>query len=284
MANPDSWRATGDWLLINGQQLFVKTLGKGQPILTLHAFPTSSYDYSRIAPLLENQYQLILFDYPGFGFSEKPRPYPYSLFAYADAAESIAAHFGIKRTFVLAHDIGDSLALTLLARKRLIVERMILMNGSVLSIPFDEMTMRVIQRMLLHPILGPFIGNLGLINKQFFSKTTEKLFSYPLPQDEINDFWKLITYHNGARLYPTLMRYMLERWQHQHEWLHTLGDYAAPLTLIWGQLDPIATPAVADAIVEYRPDATYHRLDSVGHYPHWEAPEVVAELVRSAFS
>jgi len=73
MANPDSWRATGDWLLINGQQLFVKTLGKGQPILTLHAFPTSSYDYSRIAPLLENQYQLILFDYPGFGFSEKPR-------------------------------------------------------------------------------------------------------------------------------------------------------------------------------------------------------------------
>lgn len=284
MTTPDSWRSSGDWLLINGQRLFVKTLGKGQPILTLHAFPTSSYDYSRIAPLLEQHYQLILFDYPGFGFSEKPRPYPYSLFRYAEAAESIAAHFGIKRTFVLAHDIGDSVALILLARKRLIIERLVLMNGSVLSIPFDEMTMRVMQRALLHPILGPLIGRLGLINKRFFAKTTEKLFSYPLPQVELDDFWKVITYHNGAPLYPTLMGYMLERWQHQHEWLRTLDEHEAPLTLIWGQVDPIATPAVADAVMEYRADATYHRLDSVGHYPHWEAPDVVAGLVRKAFS
>jgi pimeloyl-ACP methyl ester carboxylesterase len=280
---PAQWRDSGDWLTVNGNRLFVLTVGRGLPVLVLHAFPTSSYDYSRLAPLLADRYQLILFDYRGYGFSDKPPSYPYSLVDNADCLEAVAAHFGLKRVYLLAHDIGDSVALIALSRQTLTIDKLILMNGSVISIPFDDPTMRFAQRLLLHQTLGSLIGKLGMINKRFFAATTKQLFSYPLPQHELDHFWSLITYNNGARLYPILMRYMLERWQYQYQWLDVLAKHTAPLTLIWGQADPIATPAVADGVMQRRPDATYIKLEGVGHYPHWEQPDLVAETIKSAF-
>lgn len=281
--DPQQWRETGDWITVNGLRLFLRVIGDGPPVLALHAFPSSSYDYSRVTPLLAGSYQLILFDYPGYGFSDKPRPHPYSLFEVADCLGAVARHLGIRRCFVLAHDIGDSVALIALARAYLTVEKLVLMNGSVVSIPFDDLVMRATQKLLLHPGLGPLVGRLGLINKPFFASTTRQLFSYRLPRPEIDAFWSLITCNNGAPLYPVLMRYMLERWQHQAAWLDTLASHPALLTLVWGQLDPIATPAVADAVMARRPDAAYVRLENVGHYPHWEKPDIVAEAVRQAF-
>lgn len=281
--NPEHWYKSGDWLSISGHRLFVHFIGHGMPVLMLHAFPTSSYDYSRLAPLLSDHYQLILFDYPGYGFSDKPREHSYSLFECADLLSAVAAHFGIQRAYVLAHDIGDSIALIALLKQTVVIEKLILMNGSVVSIPFDDPLMRTTQRLMLHSTLGPLIGKLGLINRVFFASTTKKLFSYPLPKQELDAFWSIITYNNGSQLYPVLMRYMLERWQYQYQWLDALKKYHMPLTLIWGQADPIATPAVADVVMSYRPDATCIRLESVGHYPHWETPTRVAEVVRSAF-
>jgi pimeloyl-ACP methyl ester carboxylesterase len=280
--NPEQWRESGDWLSVAGRRLFVKAIGQGPPILTLHAFPTSSYDYSRLAPLLADRYQLILFDFPGYGFSDKPRPHTYSLFEYADCLRAVADHFGIQRAFMIAHDIGDSVALIALMQQDLVIEKLILMNGSVLSIQFDNCIMRLTQKLLLHPTIGPLIGRLGLINKRFFALTAKQLFSYPLPRQELDDFWSIIAHNSGAALYPVLMRYMLERWQYQYQWLDALEKYRVPLTLIWGQSDPIATPAVADAIMVRRPDAAYTRLEGTGHYPHWETPTVVAEAVKRA--
>jgi pimeloyl-ACP methyl ester carboxylesterase len=281
--NPQWWRQTGEWLNINGLRIFVRSIGEGPPVLTLHAFPTASYDYSRLVLLLAPHFRVILFDYPGYGFSDKPRPHPYSLFENARILRAVAAHFAISHPYLIAHDIGASVALIALREPTLTIQKLVLMNGSVLSIPFQDPSMRLMQRLLLHSVIGPLFGKIGGVNKEFFRLTTRQLFSYPLTQRELDDFWALITFNQGAPLYPILMRYMLERWQHQHQWLNVLAHHPAPLTLIWGQLDPIATPAVADAVIESRPDARYIRLPSVGHYPHWEAPEVVARAIIRAF-
>ena len=281
--NPETWRKSGEWLTVSGRRLFIQSVGQGRPVLALHAFPTSSYDYSRLVSHLADHYQIILFDYPGYGFSDKPHEHNYSLFDYADALVQVADHFGIQRALVLAHDIGDSIALIALTQGRLAIDKLILMNGSVVSIPLANPIMRLTQRVLLHPRMGPMVGKLGLISRRFFVSTTRQLFSYSLTRQEIDDFWSIICYNNGAPLYPVLMRYMIERWQYQYQWLDALEKHAVPLTMIWGQKDPIATPAVADAVMARRPDATCIRLGQVGHYPHWETPDVVAAEVKRAF-
>src|ERR1051326_6451881 len=239
LMNPAEWRKSGSWLKIGDHCLFVQSIGQGKPILTLHAFPTSSYDYSHLAPLLADHYRLILFDYPGYGYSDKPWSHQYSLFECAALLGAVAAHFGVQRAYVLAHDIGDSISLIALLQQQIVIEKLILMNGSVVSIPFDDPVMRTTQRILLHPSIGPLLGRFGLINKTFFASTTRKLFSYPLPPQQLDSFWSLIAHNHGARLYPVLMRYMLDRWRYQYQWLDALKQFPIPLTLIWGQVDPI---------------------------------------------
>lgn len=44
-------------------------------VLILHGFPSSSFDWRHVLPALEEEFRVILLDFPGFGCSAKPRDY-----------------------------------------------------------------------------------------------------------------------------------------------------------------------------------------------------------------
>jgi pimeloyl-ACP methyl ester carboxylesterase len=46
-------------------------------------------------------------------------------------------------------------------------------------------------------------------------------------------------------------------------------------------LDPVATPAVLDAVLELRPAAPVTRFDELGHYPQIEDPDRVAAVLQA---
>ncbi|KAL3701205.1 hypothetical protein R1sor_019227 [Riccia sorocarpa] len=43
-------------------------------ILLIHGFPSQSYSYRKVIPLLSSDYHVVAFDWLGFGFSDKPQP------------------------------------------------------------------------------------------------------------------------------------------------------------------------------------------------------------------
>src|SRR5215208_6393722 len=180
------WYSSGQYFSFGKIKLFVRSQGNKQPVFCLHAFPTSSYDYSRIAPYLARQYKLCFLDYPGFGFSEKPRDFSYSLLRYADATETVVNHFGLNKIRLLTHDIGDSIALELLKRGSLQIEKLIMLNGSIYSIPFDDPVMRFSQRLWINKISGSLISKLQLFRKPLFARMMNRIFARPLSKDEIN--------------------------------------------------------------------------------------------------
>ncbi len=276
IASLDDWRASGETISIKGQRIFATVTGTGNPALLLHGFPTASYDYARLLPLLAPHLRLIAFDFLGFGFSDKPRPHTYSLFEQADIAEAVAAHYGAQRCTIITHDMGNSVALELLRRGTLTVERVVMLNGSVLLKYYRPL---ITQRLLLHPVVGPLITRFRLINRAAFARQFSTLFAAPPADAEIDAFWSLINHHDGAGIYHLLIRYLNERKVHEYTWLDALQAHRAPLTVIWGQRDPVSVPQIAQAVLERRPDARYIPLHDVGHYPQWEAPKRVAEGV-----
>lgn len=84
-------------------------------VLFLHGFPTNSYDYTRLWSLfkLEDNERakikaksLITFDFMGYGFSDKPFDYDYSLFDMADIVDSLLIHlsnFYFKQIYIEIH-------------------------------------------------------------------------------------------------------------------------------------------------------------------------------------
>ena len=66
----------------DGVQVFYREAGRPDApvILLLHGFPTSSFQYRELIPLLADRYHVIAPDLPGFGFTEVPeeRGYKYT--------------------------------------------------------------------------------------------------------------------------------------------------------------------------------------------------------------
>ena len=272
------WRASGTLMELGGHRIFVREVGQGPPLLCLHGFPTASFDYARLLPLLSPHYRLITLDFLGYGFSDKPRPYSYSLFEQAMLAEEVAARCGITETALLAHDMGTSVALIMLQRARLRVSRLVLLNGSILLEHYQPL---ITQRLLLHPLIGQLVSGLGLLGRSVFAHQFGRLFPQPLPRAEIDAFWSLLTHNDGAKINHLLIKYLDERKRHELQWLDALVAHPAPLLIIWGQRDPVSVPRIAEAIRKRRPDALYVPLSDIGHYPQWEAPQRVAREVQA---
>src|SRR3954453_2282696 len=49
------------------------------PLLLVHGFPTSSIDWAEVIDPLADRYRVCALDFPGYGFSDKPVGWGYSL-------------------------------------------------------------------------------------------------------------------------------------------------------------------------------------------------------------
>ena len=85
-------------------------------MIVLHGFPTSSHDFSAAFAATPNR-RFVTLDFLGYGLSDKPASYGYSLFQQADLVLAVAKHFGVTRAHVWAHDMGTSVATELCARR-----------------------------------------------------------------------------------------------------------------------------------------------------------------------
>jgi pimeloyl-ACP methyl ester carboxylesterase len=99
-------------------RVFVYEKGSGPAVFFIHGFPTSCYDWREIIDILSKSYRCVAYDLIGFGLSDKPEGWSYSLFQQADVAQSLVAELGIGETHVVCHDVGTSLHTELLAREQ----------------------------------------------------------------------------------------------------------------------------------------------------------------------
>ena len=85
----------------------------GRPtLLLLHGSPGSSRDFSALAPLLADRFELIAPDLPGFGASERSVP-DYSIRAHATYTDRLLRKLGRKRVHAVGFSMGGGVALEL---------------------------------------------------------------------------------------------------------------------------------------------------------------------------
>ena len=276
----DLWQAGGQLVEVKGRRVFVRAGAGGAPaILFLHGFPSSSYDWRHLLPLV-GDHEVACFDFLGFGLSEKPRDHVYSLFDQADLVEAIAARLDSRHVVLVAHDMGTSVATELLARDiegRLgfRIKSLLLLNGSMV---IERASLTASQKLLRGP-LGPLVARLS--NERSFKSGFGRLFSpnHPLTPEEAADQWALLAYGGGSRILHKLTYYLKERVTYAERWHGALRNWQGELELAWGMLDPVSTVAVLDAVCELRPAAPVTRFDELGHYPQLESPEAIASIV-----
>lgn len=268
----ESWQQAGKWFSYGGHAIFSRMAGQGDPLVLLHGFPTSSWDWNRLWPMLARHHQLLSLDMLGLGFSDKPAYYDYSIEDQADLFEGWIAGLGLKSVSLFAHDYGCSVAQELLARSQegvlpFEICRVGFLNGALFPEVHNPL---FIQKLLRSPVGG--LISLGL-TRRTFERNFRRLFSTgrpPTPKD-LDDFWYLLTYNNGRGILHKLIHFMEERRCHRNRWVHALQNAVQPMRLISGVNDPISGAAMARRYRELIPEPDVVSLRNVGHYPHFES-------------
>ena len=176
------WQRRGETVEFRGRSIHAfHREGHGPLLLLLHGFPSSSYDWRRLLEQVPRR-EALAFDFLGFGLSEKPRDHEYSLFWQADLTEEmVRRYWGGRPVFILAHDMGTSVANELMARDiegklgMEFVEGILLFNGSMV---LEKASPTPAQR-ALRSRLGPLVSRLS--SERFFRHQFGSVFSEEHP-------------------------------------------------------------------------------------------------------
>ncbi|MEW2067168.1 alpha/beta hydrolase [Streptomyces sp. NPDC007346] len=83
----------------------------GEPVVLLHGTPFSSFVWREVAQALAQQYQVFLWDMPGYGASEKHAGQDVSLDAQGRVFAELLDRWELTEPAVVAHDFGGAVAL-----------------------------------------------------------------------------------------------------------------------------------------------------------------------------
>lgn len=256
---------------VRGRQLFYRQAGPaGAPaVVLLHGFPTSSFMFRNLIPLLADRYHVIAPDYLGFGLSDAPPAgeFGYTFDVLADLTGALLSQLGVTRYAMYAQDYGAPVGWRLALADPAAVTAIITQNGNGYEAGFREAfwtpvreywqdhnpstEAAVRQALTLDAIRWQYLH--GVPDESVVSPDTW-YHDYALVSRPGNDLIQLALFADYATnppLYPKL-----------HAWLR---DSQVPLLAVWGRNDEIFGPDGALAFAEDVPGAEMCLLDG-GHF------------------
>jgi len=94
---------------VNGIQMHYVIGGHGDPLVLLHGFPQSWYEWRHVMPALAKNYTVIVPDLRGFGDTSKPDT-GYDGKTTAEDIYQLVSQLGFNKILLVAHDVGSQTA------------------------------------------------------------------------------------------------------------------------------------------------------------------------------
>jgi pimeloyl-ACP methyl ester carboxylesterase len=231
----------------------------------LHGVPTHSDDW---IPFLEKTGGVAP-DLPGFGRSDKPAEFDYSIDGYAGFLNAFLDSRGIDRYSLVVHDWGAvGLALAQKAPER--VARLVIMN----AVPFlPGYRWHRIARIWRRRLIGElFMGSSTRFGFKQLSREAQ-VAPGPMPDEVVDSIWRHFdhgTQRAILKLYRSAPEPVLAKAGER------LGDLGCLSLVAWGTQDPYI-PAqfgkdYADALGG---PVKLVELDDAGHWPWLDRPDLV---------
>ena len=271
---------------VDGQQIFYREAGDpdAPAIVLLHGFPTSSFMFRNLIPLLADSYHVIAPDHLGFGLSAAPSvdEFTYSFDALADLTEHLLDQLDVRRYAIYVQDYGAPIGWRLALRHPQAITAIVTQNGNGYDEGFIESFWKTVwdyqheQNRETDAAIRTALDVEGIKWQYLTGVADESLVSPDTWMHDAamvarpgNDEIQLALfrdYATNAPMYPALHDY--------------LRSSKVPVLAVWGHGDPIFGPDGARAFGKDAPDAEIHLIDG-GHFLLETAGAEVADLMRN---
>ena len=123
---------------VNGILMHYVIGGKGDPVVLLHGWPETWYEWRHIIPqLIDNNYTVIAPDMRGFGDSEKPQ-IGYDTKTVAEDIYQLVKKLGNSKIYIVAHDWGGPVAYSYAAAHPQDVRKMVILDTLLPGFGLEE--------------------------------------------------------------------------------------------------------------------------------------------------
>ncbi|MFJ6904411.1 alpha/beta fold hydrolase [Streptomyces griseoluteus] len=270
---------------IDGHEIFYREAGPADApaIVLLHGYPTSSFMFRQLIPLLARDYHVIAPDHLGFGLSDAPdaADFAYTFEALTETTSHLLDRLGLDRYALYVQDYGAPIGWRLALKNPERISALVTQNGNGYEDGFVESFWTDVWAYGANP--GPDTEPAVRAALSRDAVRWQYLHGVPDPSVVSPDTWEhdfaLISregndevqlalfrdYGNNRPLYPLL-----------HEFLRTSE---VPLLAVWGRNDEIFGPAGAEAFARDAKDAEVHLIDG-GHFLLESHLDVVAGHLR----
>jgi hypothetical protein len=98
------------WVPRSGYGIYAREYpGEGSAVVLMHGFPDNLHLYDRVVPhLVSAGRRVVVFDFLGWGNSDKPRGFPYAADNQARDLAAVFQHLGLEKIVPVAHDASGA--------------------------------------------------------------------------------------------------------------------------------------------------------------------------------
>lgn len=247
---------------ITGNGLKYKRYGQGEPLLLLHGYPLDHSIWEPTAKLLENDFNLILPDLPGFGKSHTLAG-ECTLKGYTDAILGLLDALQIERAYLCGHSMGGYIALAFACLNPQRLRGLCLVASQAIADTPEKREARLQQaeRVLVQGVGEVVAGMPALLTVDVTLQ--EHLRQLILEQSPQGVAWAL--------------RAMATR----GDSISCLKELNMRVAIIHGRADKIIPIEKAQEMHQACRDGNLATIEGAGHMPMMETPLATAEVIRS---
>lgn len=247
-------------------QVAVRTVGEGPMLLMLHGVGSSARSFRLQLEAFRNDFQIVVWDAPGYGASETPEDSSIDTYAAA-AADIIAALSADGSAHVVGVSWGSMIATRLAINTPEAVKTLTIVASSRGHGPGTGREAQMQTRL-------DAVNDVGIA--AFFATRLATLFgTRPVPEAVQQEARSIATWDIREDGYIAALESMLAL-----DHLPDMHRVHAPTLVVVGSEDDVAAPDEAEALHERIPDSELLVVDGIGHLVNQEAPELFNDALR----
>lgn len=260
-----------------GMDWRVTRIGTGPPLLLLHGTGASSHSWIPVALHLMDDFECIIPDLPGHGFSDPLPKRTVTLPAISRALIVLMDTLGVAPVLIAGHSAGSAIAVQMALDSVRPPKRIFSVNGAFL--PFGSVAA---------PLFSKAAG--WLSRAQFFQLATALHGYFRRPIRKLLEETGSAPNKDMLYAYQTLLR----RPQHIRGTLQMMAGWdleplksgltglRLPIDLVACLNDKTVSPWQSTRLSELVSQSQLIEIPELGHLGHEEAPELFASLIRKA--
>jgi pimeloyl-ACP methyl ester carboxylesterase len=259
----------------NGINLHTIMAGTGEPLILLHGFPEFWYCWSKVIPLLKDDFKLIIPDMRGYNLSDKPKGVEnYTVEILVDDIKGLSEELGFRKFSLIGHDWGGTVAWIFAEKYPELLNKLVILNS---------------------PHTKIFSQKLRIDSEQ--QKASFYIFEFYKPDGEKfiieNDYEQLKKFVFTSSFSELDRKKYIEAWSQpgaieggvnyyraNQSFKKWTGFIEVPTLVIWGIKDKFLTPQLLDGLTEYVKNLQIEKNEEASHWITHDAPDFVSSKIR----